>query len=452
MALGLTYLRAIEAAGGLPRRDAAAARRTRSSRCSTGSTALPLRRPRPRPAQLRRASRTPSSGPTEPELDRFELALARAARRPRAADPGDLPRHPGAQRRRAAARCIQHLPDRHGRHDRSTASASPAERVTHAVESPPAAPLARRARARGRSRSTPSTTRRSTGSATACAPSAWAPDGVVEASRHPDRDFVLGVQWHAESLVRAARAGGAVRRPRRGRRERTRRRPAAARPHDAAAGGAAGWAAWAAATEPAYTVGVEEEVMLLDPQDWSLAQQIDRVLPALAPELAPARDRRDARLGARARDRRPRDGRRRDRGAARRCARELDGELRDARRCAPPAPAPTRSRSGSEIVVSAGERYQFVYGSMRELARREPTFALHVHVGVPDPEAAIHARQPAARPPAAAARAVGQLAVLAGPRHRPGLGAHAAVPGLPARRHPARVRRLRRLRRARSTC
>jgi carboxylate-amine ligase len=44
-----------------------------------------------------------------------------------------------------------------------------------------------------------------------------------------------------------------------------------------------------------------------------------------------------------------------------------------------------------EIVVSAGERYQFVYGSMRELARREPTFGLHVHVGVPDAEQAIHA-------------------------------------------------------------
>ena len=42
-----------------------------------------------------------------------------------------------------------------------------------------------------------------------------------------------------------------------------------------------------------------------------------------------------------------------------------------------------------EIAVSAGERYQFVQGSMRELARREPTFALHVHVGLPDPETAI---------------------------------------------------------------
>jgi len=44
-----------------------------------------------------------------------------------------------------------------------------------------------------------------------------------------------------------------------------------------------------------------------------------------------------------------------------------------------------------EIIVSAGERYQFVYGSMRELARREPTFGLHVHVGVPGTEAAIRA-------------------------------------------------------------
>ena len=80
-----------------------------------------------------------------------------------------------------------------------------------------------------------------------------------------------------------------------------------------------------------------------------------------------------------------------------------------------------------------------VYGSMRELARREPTCALHVHVGVRDPEDAIRAGQPPARPPADDARAVGQLAVLAGPRHRPGVGAHAALPGLPARRHPARA-------------
>lgn len=39
--------------------------------------------------------------------------------------------------------------------------------------------------------------------------------------------------------------------------------------------------------------------------------------------------------------------------------------------------------------VSGGARYQLILQTMRELARREPTFALHVHVGVPDPDDAI---------------------------------------------------------------
>jgi carboxylate-amine ligase len=44
-----------------------------------------------------------------------------------------------------------------------------------------------------------------------------------------------------------------------------------------------------------------------------------------------------------------------------------------------------------EIEVSPGARYQFLYSSMRELARREPTFGLHVHVAVPNPEQAVRA-------------------------------------------------------------
>ena len=44
-----------------------------------------------------------------------------------------------------------------------------------------------------------------------------------------------------------------------------------------------------------------------------------------------------------------------------------------------------------EMQVSSRERHQEVYGSMRELARREPTFALHVHVGLPSGEAGIAA-------------------------------------------------------------
>ena len=44
-----------------------------------------------------------------------------------------------------------------------------------------------------------------------------------------------------------------------------------------------------------------------------------------------------------------------------------------------------------EMAVSTRERHQHVYGSMRELARREPTFALHVHIGCPSGEAGIAA-------------------------------------------------------------
>ena len=30
---------------------------------------------------------------------------------------------------------------------------------------------------------------------------AWAPDGVIEAVEAPGRDFLIGVQWHAETLT-----------------------------------------------------------------------------------------------------------------------------------------------------------------------------------------------------------------------------------------------------------
>ena len=47
------------------------------------------------------------------------------------------------------------------------------------------------------------------------------------------------------------------------------------------------------------------------------------------------------------------------------------------------------SATWQETEVSTGARYQEVHRTMRELARREPTFALHVHVGVRDADEAI---------------------------------------------------------------
>ena len=90
-------------------------------------------------------------------------------------------------------------------------------------------------------------------------------------------------------------------------------------------------------------------------------------------------------------------------------------------------------------MVSSGERYQFVYGSMRELARREPTFALHVHVGVPDPEDAIGLmNRMRAHLPLLLALSVNSP-FWQGRDTGPRVGAHAAVPGVPARGHPARA-------------
>ncbi|MGV1049098.1 MAG: carboxylate-amine ligase [Solirubrobacterales bacterium] len=150
------------------------------------------------------------------------------------------------------------------------------------------------------------------------------------------------------------------------------------------------WATWAQPHELGpYTVGIEEEVMLLDQLTWALAHRIDSVLPRL-PHGSTASFTAETHGSALeiqtgVHTNIPAAI---DELAALRT--ELDTTLR---------PLSMRAASAGthpfavwqEIVVSAGERYQFVYGSMRELARREPTFGLHVHVGVPDPEAAIHA-------------------------------------------------------------
>lgn len=158
----------------------------------------------------------------------------------------------------------------------------------------------------------------------------------------------------------------------------------------AAPGTLPGWATWAEPHELGpYTVGIEEEVMLLDQLTWALAHRIDSVLPRLphgqtASFTAETHGSAlEIQTGVHARIPEAIE----ELAALRT---ELDTTLR---------PLSMRAASAGthpfavwqEIVISAGERYQFVYGSMRELARREPTFGLHVHVGVPDAEAAIHA-------------------------------------------------------------
>jgi carboxylate-amine ligase len=145
------------------------------------------------------------------------------------------------------------------------------------------------------------------------------------------------------------------------------------------------WARWRQ-TEP-YSLGAEEEVMLLNPRDWSLAQQSDRVFEAVTPDL-------EGHLSGETQGSvvELRSGVHHDAAAlsddleALRFAFELELSTLGLRA----ASAGTHPFTvWQETVVSSQPRYQKVYGSMRELARREPTFALHVQVGIPDPEDAI---------------------------------------------------------------
>lgn len=146
------------------------------------------------------------------------------------------------------------------------------------------------------------------------------------------------------------------------------------------------WSQWAPGGTP-WTVGVEEEVMLLDPSDWSLASHADAVISRLTGELA---SHSSTETHGSALELRTDPHATVSQGLA-----ELE-DLRDelARELAPldlraAAAGMHPFASWQDTRISEGNRYRFLYGSMRELARREPTFALHVHVAVPDPESAV---------------------------------------------------------------
>ena len=147
------------------------------------------------------------------------------------------------------------------------------------------------------------------------------------------------------------------------------------------------WSDWAPAGVTPWTVGVEEEVMLLDPRDWSLASRADAVMKRLSGELLAhtSTETHGSALELRT-DPHEHVGE----GLSQlECLRgELAAELAvlDMKAAVAGIHPFTQWQSTK---ISEGDRYRFLYGSMRELARREPTFALHVHVAVPDAESAM---------------------------------------------------------------
>ena len=149
------------------------------------------------------------------------------------------------------------------------------------------------------------------------------------------------------------------------------------------------WAQWKSnrALGP-WTVGLEEEVMLLE-LDGSPAWRSEDVLSELPEELA-VHTRGETHGLALELATSPHASVR----AAADELRRLRAGLADAVRSLGLEAAVAGTHPlvrAEEVHVSPGARYQYLHSSLRELARREPTFALHVHVAVPDAALAVRA-------------------------------------------------------------
>ena len=202
----------------------------------------------------------------------------------------------------------------------------------------------------------------------------------------------------------------------------------------------------------AFTVGVEEEFQIVDPDDLGAA-------------LARLRAARVERAGLRRPDQ-ARDAPVDRRGRHARSARTIDG-ARATRSSASGASSPTRAeRVGLRIaaagthpfsnwmdqVISPGERYENIVEELQQLARSLLIFGLHVHVAVPDRASDDRPDERGALLPAAPAGALDELAVLDGPRHRPEVVPHDGLPPLSAHRHSRSLRLVERVRGLRRNC
>jgi putative glutamine amidotransferase len=190
MALGLTYMRAIELAGGVPvvlpplELGAMTTLLTRlDGVCLSGGPDLD-------PAGYGARAHA-ALGPTEPLLDRFELALARAA------DAAGMPLLGicrGAQALNVARGGTLH---QHVEGHRQTQLAT---LPTHSVR------IAARSRAAlllgGHAAEVNSFHHQAVATlGDGLVATAWAPDGTIEGIEDPEHPFLLAVQWHAETLV-----------------------------------------------------------------------------------------------------------------------------------------------------------------------------------------------------------------------------------------------------------
>jgi carboxylate-amine ligase len=138
---------------------------------------------------------------------------------------------------------------------------------------------------------------------------------------------------------------------------------------------------------PAYTLGVEEEYMLLDPQTWDLVQHIDSVLAKVGGDF-------DARVH-------PELMQSVLEITTPVChsAGEVDQQLRQLRRYVAGLAAADGYRFGSAGThpfslferqrITAKDRYRKLVDQLQYIARRELIFGMHIHAAVDHPDKAI---------------------------------------------------------------
>jgi carboxylate-amine ligase len=129
--------------------------------------------------------------------------------------------------------------------------------------------------------------------------------------------------------------------------------------------------------------------MLLDPETWALAQCVEDVLEVLPDDLREVVC-SETHSGAIELNTRP-FATVAEAAADLGALRSTLAEVLDRRGLRAASAGMHPFADWHDIRVATADRHQAVAGSMRELARREPTFALHVHVAVPSAAAAMAA-------------------------------------------------------------
>jgi len=197
MTLGLAYMRAVERAGGLPVALSPLAEDSVELLLEHLGGLLLTGGPDLDPACYG-AEAHPQLGPTDRSVDEFELALCRQA------DAKGMPIFGicrGAQVLNVARHGTlhQHVPDLN-RGEIQHRQSEPGNRTTHEVRVAPDSGLAQTTGGGPVEVNSfhHQTIDRLGG---ALRPVAWATDGLIEAVEDRDGRFVVGVQWHAETLV-----------------------------------------------------------------------------------------------------------------------------------------------------------------------------------------------------------------------------------------------------------